>query len=72
VLRQIIAVISSGAFFGNQNRAPKGRMQENMIISDHDPKVQGATSIAGIDALLARIGGGLRHRGLRVACVCEA
>jgi hypothetical protein len=47
-------------------------MQENMIISDHDPKVQGATSIAGIDALLARIGGGLRHRGLRVACVCEA
>jgi len=39
VLRQIIAVISCCAFFATQNEAPERRVQGNMIISEHDPKV---------------------------------
>jgi hypothetical protein len=39
VLRQIIAVVGCCAFFANQNEAPDRRVQGNMVISDHDPKV---------------------------------
>jgi hypothetical protein len=39
VLRQIIAVISCCAFLATQNEAPERRVQENLIISMHDPKV---------------------------------
>ena len=37
--RQIIAVISCCAFLATQNKIPERRVQGNMIISMHDPKV---------------------------------
>ena len=39
MLRQIIAVISCCAFLATQNETQERRVQENMIISIHDPKV---------------------------------
>jgi hypothetical protein len=39
VLRQIIALISCCAFLATQNETPERRVQGNMIISMHDPKV---------------------------------
>ena len=39
MLRQIIAVISCCAFLATQNETPERRVQGNMIISMHDPKV---------------------------------
>ena len=37
--RQIIAVINCCAFLATQNKIPERRLQGNMIISMHDPKV---------------------------------
>ena len=39
MLRQIIAVTSCCAFLATQNETPERRVQGNMIISMHDPKV---------------------------------
>ena len=39
MLKQIIAVMSCCMFFAGPNEAPERRVQGNMIISMHDPKV---------------------------------
>ena len=40
MLKQIIAVMSCCMFFATQNEAPERRVQGNMIISEHDPKLR--------------------------------